>query len=99
MVEACKLGGALEEGRGCLVGSSPPEEAPQPGHLAHGEVKAAGHKEVSHCQQALGGVQVGDGPIHSSVEGWDHCSAKDRVSRAWILHHVLDAVSYNRWYK
>lgn len=53
---------------------SPPEEAPQPGHLAQGQVVLGGHVEVGHSQEADGGVQVGNGAVNSRVEGWDHCT-------------------------
>lgn len=58
----------------------PPEEPPQPWHLAHGQVVLAGDVEVSDAQEAIA-AQVGARSVHGIVEGWDHCGGRAGETR------------------
>ena len=65
----------------------PPEEAPQPGHLAQRQVVLGGHIEVCNSQQTDGRVQVGDGAVNSSMEWWDHCNSRYTVSSSFPSYY------------
>lgn len=66
----------------------PPEEPPQPWHLAHGQVILAGDVEVSDAQEAIA-AQVGARSVHGIVEGWDHCGGRAGETREWARRDVF----------
>ena len=71
-------------------------------HLSHGEVMLARDKEVCHTQQPINRVQVGNGLVHSIVEGRNHCNTdppfrlaqrrKDRLQDCPFTHIFLPAL-------